>query len=825
MPDYIRKYEPLWGAWGIDDLIGEGSFGKVYKLTREEFGHKYEAALKLIRVPSRELYKEAVDSIGNNENSLTEYFEEAVREIVKEIEVLYTLKGNNNIVGYEEHMIVPLDGEIGWDILIKMEFVKSLKNYTCENRMSRRDIIKLGIDICSALELCNSKGIIHRDIKEENIFISQDGKFKLGDFGIAKKLSEKGYTVSKKGTPIYMAPEVYKDERYTFSVDIYSLGLVLYKLLNNGRLPFMPPYPEEVKYQDSQRALNRRLKGDAIEAPVNAGDRLAKCILKACAYNEEDRYLSPSEMKLDLDNVMNTMLEQDKDEKVTFLQSVPSRSIGKQNKESTILKPISNVSEGVDDKTQKQPPSFETLSYENNDKTYKDVSKTEKMVIEETERFSNLSDSIEKTERMNSIDSQTVKEDEKDSKYIKENEEDLERPKCIQDDEDDIEDCESEEIPVTKPKVTYIKKKSKKKLSIKNILIGAFIIGIIIPFCFGVITGIVQEIKGIDKTKSIQTNNDLTADTSTIENEDNKNSNNIDDNSSFISKIKNKIKGDNSTDIENQWETGNSSANILNGGIVAKQGDYIYYSNQTSGGVLCRAKIDGSEAIQLSADNSMDINVVGEWIYYTNANDGYLYKIKADGSGRTRIGEGFASFVNVVGDSIYYINPQNINIYKMKTDGSNSTSLSSDLTEGYSIDGGMIYYIKMEGDQKRLYRMDLNGNDKVKISEDYARGVNVSGEFVYYINQGDNNRIYKVKKDGSSRQSVSDIRALEINVVGNKIYYINSDDYKVYEVNSDGSGNRMVSSTGEASALNIAGDVAYFRGGNQNPILYKMNIN
>lgn len=91
----------------------------------------------------------------------------------------------------------------------------------------------------NALEYCQCQNIIHRDIKPENIFVSRFGEFKLGDFGIARETgSALRADYPKKGTFSYMAPEMYKGEEYDARVDIYSLGIVLYKLCNHNRLPF-----------------------------------------------------------------------------------------------------------------------------------------------------------------------------------------------------------------------------------------------------------------------------------------------------------------------------------------------------------------------------------------------------------------------------------------------------------------------------------------------------------------------------------------------------------------------------------------------------------
>ncbi|WP_144304706.1 serine/threonine protein kinase, partial [Oceanidesulfovibrio indonesiensis] len=86
----------------------------------------------------------------------------------------------------------------------------------------------------------HAKSVIHRDIKPENIFITAEGSAKIGDFGVARRVSETDHAETRVGTPLYIAPEVIKDpfgHGYDFQVDIYSMGMVAYEMLT-GKLPF-----------------------------------------------------------------------------------------------------------------------------------------------------------------------------------------------------------------------------------------------------------------------------------------------------------------------------------------------------------------------------------------------------------------------------------------------------------------------------------------------------------------------------------------------------------------------------------------------------------
>ena len=307
---YYKKYEPIFGEWSIVREIGEGSFGKVFEIERRDFGYTYKAALKAITIPQSRSEIERIADDGMGPESVTAYFRGFVQELVEEFRIMSKLKGESNIVSYEDHRVIEHTDEIGWDVFIRMELLTPLTKYAKEHGISRADVIRLGIDICSALELCRKNNIIHRDIKPENIFVSENGKFKLGDFGIAKTVEKTTGGLSKKGTYTYMAPEVYKGEAYGASVDIYSLGIVLYRFMNNNRTPFLPPYPTPIKYADRESAMACRIKGETLPAPANADEALSRVILKACAYSPRDRYLSPSDMRRDLEALLGDVEQQ-----------------------------------------------------------------------------------------------------------------------------------------------------------------------------------------------------------------------------------------------------------------------------------------------------------------------------------------------------------------------------------------------------------------------------------------------------------------------------------------------------------------------------------
>lgn len=286
-----------WKGWRIDRLLGEGAFGKVYKISRREMNFEYSSALKVISIPNNESEYKELRNQGMDDKSISTYFNSVAEDLMTELKIMSRLKGNTNIVSYEDHVIEQNPNTMGLKIYIRMELLTPLYDYIPSHPLTEKDIARLGVDMCRALEVCRKYNIIHRDIKPQNIFVSELGDFKLGDFGIARRLEKTESGLSKKGTYSYMAPEVYKAEPYNPTVDIYSLGLVLYNFLNNNRTPFLPPPNQPLKYTDRENANVRRMRGEAIPAPANASDPFTAVVLKSCAFSPADRYSNATEFK------------------------------------------------------------------------------------------------------------------------------------------------------------------------------------------------------------------------------------------------------------------------------------------------------------------------------------------------------------------------------------------------------------------------------------------------------------------------------------------------------------------------------------------------
>ena len=299
-----KKQTFFHNTYQEESLIGEGSYGKVYKAKNMKKKSSEVYAIKNIKVEKSRQEIEASKVEGLTDEEMKEDLEEILHSCEAEIKLMHDLKGSSNIVNIEDYEVIKRKDGFGFEINIRMELLERLESYYLEKNLTSHDILKLGLDISKALRDCNKMNIIHRDIKPDNIFVNKFGDYKLGDFGIARNLEKTTSGLSQKGTFNYIAPEVYKGDTYNKTVDIYSLGLVLYKYFNYNRLPFLPPYPEKITVNSREEAVSKRTRGEEVPPPINATEEEAKVILKMIAYNKDERYKNPEEVISDLENLL-----------------------------------------------------------------------------------------------------------------------------------------------------------------------------------------------------------------------------------------------------------------------------------------------------------------------------------------------------------------------------------------------------------------------------------------------------------------------------------------------------------------------------------------
>jgi len=219
----LRPGTSLANKYRIIEVLGRGGMGIVYKA--EDTKLKRHVALKFL---PPELIQD----------------EEARERLVIEAQAAAALSHPNICTIYE------IEEEEGKSF-IAMEYVEgqSLKNKIDKTPLGIEEALDMSIQIAEGLEQAHKKGIIHRDIKSANIMVTDEGRTKIMDFGLAKVkggtfLTREGTTL---GTVAYMSPEQARGEEVDNRTDIWSLGVVLYEMLS-GQLPFKGDREESILY-------------------------------------------------------------------------------------------------------------------------------------------------------------------------------------------------------------------------------------------------------------------------------------------------------------------------------------------------------------------------------------------------------------------------------------------------------------------------------------------------------------------------------------------------------------------------------------------------
>ena len=297
-----RKITPLLSNMTVDREIGRGPNGVAYLVTRRLDGKKM--VLKHISIPASDAETKALIYAGavSGEADAQRYYASLVKDIKSELLLLNGIKNASNILKFRGYQVDQKFIGSGYDVYLLADFCRSLQAYIAAHPLTKLQAVNLAIDLCSGLEQLRAAGLVHKDIRPTNIYLGDNRHFLLGDLGVVKMTDLEYSSMPDQLLTDYSAPEVVpSDASLSATMDIYSVGMILYEIYNGGLLPM----------GDNDRFV--RTDGE-LPAPAYADIALSDIILRACAFDPENRYQTPGEMKQALvlymqrGNISNTPL-------------------------------------------------------------------------------------------------------------------------------------------------------------------------------------------------------------------------------------------------------------------------------------------------------------------------------------------------------------------------------------------------------------------------------------------------------------------------------------------------------------------------------------
>jgi len=259
----IREPVPspkTWGHLRVLEPVGNGAFGHVYRAWDTRLDR--EVALKLLSADS-----DAGDAHASS--------------IIHEGRLLARVRHPNIVTIYGAERIGDTVGL--WMERVDGETVE--QRLLLQSPLEPSAAIEIGIQICHAVSAVHNAGLLHRDIKAQNVMLAEDGRAVLMDFGTGRELAgASAAATSLAGTPLYLAPELLRGGGATVQSDVYSLGVLLYRMVTGT-------YPVHARSLPDLRLAHERLeRADDLEPRRDMPRRLGRIIGRAIDHRPERRY-------------------------------------------------------------------------------------------------------------------------------------------------------------------------------------------------------------------------------------------------------------------------------------------------------------------------------------------------------------------------------------------------------------------------------------------------------------------------------------------------------------------------------------------------------
>lgn len=251
--------------WKVTSFVGEDNGCEVYKVSRKIDKNTAQNAI----------LRHAFVGKSNYTDEHAEYFTE-------EADFIESVKDLDGISNYLDVYVQDNQNKKTCDLYIFTEELTSLEELMKTKTFAEDEVVDFGIQMSEMLEALEAKNIFHGNISPKNIFVTADGKYKIGGFtDFEGKITDTSF----------VAPEVYKQENVDYTTDIYSVGIIMYAMCNGGKIPF------ESDSCDRKNACEERFSGKAVTAPSEGDEKLKSVIVIACQPNNANRWKNAGNIK------------------------------------------------------------------------------------------------------------------------------------------------------------------------------------------------------------------------------------------------------------------------------------------------------------------------------------------------------------------------------------------------------------------------------------------------------------------------------------------------------------------------------------------------
>lgn len=311
IPDEMEYCEQCSAEESQSRARSKSFWGELEKnqTTIEDFGYKVKTEIRksdntVVYIASNDAdetvaIKKISLSYGNSGNAMSENdIAERIRTEMDALSRISKESGDRFVIIYYDYKLVEDADKLKYDLYIRMDYLTSIGQLYSESKLSVKDLLSMGMDICSALEWCHKNGRICNNLNLNNIFINNDGsKYVLGDFAsFVNKQNETEYCI---------APELFYGDKPSASTDIYSLGMVMFVLLNKG----LPPFAETDDPEELTLAMSRLRNGEVPSLTYSVNQRLNDLICRAISPKDK-RFVSVEEMKNEISFLLTSMPEE-----------------------------------------------------------------------------------------------------------------------------------------------------------------------------------------------------------------------------------------------------------------------------------------------------------------------------------------------------------------------------------------------------------------------------------------------------------------------------------------------------------------------------------